>query len=920
MTLVTVALLRDVELRVGDQVIVVARPRLRALLCALALRAGRVVPVDILIAQVWGEAMPDHPRTGLYTLVNQLRKLVGPDVIRTEQTGYLLDIPPDAVDALRFERLLDSVDGLSPEKAREVLAEALALWHTECDAAPYLVERYLHAVERRIDLDLELGRHNELVAELRRLTAQHPLREPLWARLMTALYRSGRHAEALEQYQTIRALLIDTMGTDPSAELRGLYLKVLAADDALPARSDPVVPRQLPPNIAAFTGRATDLSALNDAFEDDGTDRPPLIIAVHGPGGSGKTTLALHWAHRARDRFPDGQLHLDMRGFGPGEPIDPATALDIMLRAVGVPSARIPPRAEERAALWRTTLSGRRMLLLIDNARDAAQVRPLLPGSGSVVLVTSRNELRGLAVNDGARRLTLNELPVDEAIRLVQNLIGAGRSAAEPAALGELVALCGRLPLALVVAAQQAVRFPDTPIAELVADLRAACGRLDVLSDPEDSTTDLRAVFSWSYHALNADTARAFGYLGFHPTAEIDLPVAAVLLRSSPAVARRLLDTLVSLHLLEQDQRGRYRFHDLLQVYAVERGTAEQPAGEVRALMRRIVDWYLHTLLQARVTAFTRTTLDVAAPAEEFVRPLEFTDIGSATAWYVRHRATLLATVEYAAEHGYDRHCWQLAYLLRHFHETQRHVDDGMRAAELAIRCAERSGEDEAMIYAAHTMGAACTGTRQFETAERWQLKALDLSERAGDHAMASTASLAIGLGQLRSGRVPEAIDWLERAVTTARRSSSSVSLAHALLNLGAVEGMSGKLDESLAHSGQALALYREMNAPYYEAFALGNLAEATMETGALAQGLVYADAALALLGANEDQVTMPDTLMAKGRILTELGEPAAARETWQQALRILSRTSDPRAAEVESLIEAAHLPDPRWDRKRSIA
>jgi tetratricopeptide (TPR) repeat protein len=528
----------------------------------------------------------------------------------------------------------------------------------------------------------------------------------------------------------------------------------------------------------------------------------------------------------------------------------------------------------------------------------------LLPGAGSVVLVTSRSELRGLAISDGACRINLGELPVDEAVSLVGDLIGAGRAAAEPSALLELVGLCGRMPLPLVVAGQQAARSPDAPLAELVADLRRASDRLDLLSQPDDPTVDPRVVFSWSYHALDADAARAFRYLGLHPTAELTVAAAAVLLGTPPAAARRLLETLASVHLLEHGQRGRYRFHDLLQVYAVERAMAEDSKADVAAAMRRILDWYLHTLRQARAAVFTPSPLEVPPPADGSVHPVEFADVAAATAWYEQHRATLLAAIEYAVEYRYHRHGWQLAFLLRHFQEIQGHVDDGMHTAALAVRCAERSGDATALSCAAYTMGAAHNCAQQYVRAEEWLRKALDLSERAGDPAMTSTASVALGLARARSGRMPEALCWLERAVTAARRSTSPYPLAHSLLNLGAVQGMSGHLEPSLAHSRQALALYRELKASYYEAFALGNMAEAALATGAPAEALAYADEALALLGI-EDQVTMPETLVVKGHILTALGEPAAARETWRRALRLLSRTGNPRAIEVMELIES---------------
>jgi DNA-binding SARP family transcriptional activator len=554
---VKVAVLGDLELRVNGRTVPVTRPRLRAMLCALALRAGRTVPVEELAEHVWQEGVPDRFRPGLHTLVTQLRKLVGADALRTVLGGYLLDVPPDAVDALLFQRLLDSVRDVHTAEARPVLATALGLWRGDLlatqlrpESVTHLVERYLSAVQRRVDIDLELGRHTELSAELQDLTSRFPLREPLWARLMTTQYRSGRYAEALDTYLTVRRLLADSLGTDPSAELRDLYSLVLSADHDMSR----VVPHQLPPAHTAFTGRTAELSSLDTLADGSQPGRPPVIVAMHGPAGAGKTALALHWAHRAHSRFPDGSVYIDMHGFGPGEPVAPATALARMLAAVGV--SIIPPTVDERTALWRTRLFGRRMVLVIDNVRDAAHLRPLLPGaSGVTVLVTSRNDLRGLVARDGAHSVGVGELRLDEAVKLLGQDIST-----------DLAEACGRLPLALMVAAHRMTR---SPAASFAAELRAG-NPLDLLAEPSDPAVDLRTVLSWSYRTLDEAAAIAFRGLASHPAGEITPATAANLLSEPVTTARRLLDTLAAVHLLEHNDLGGYRFNPLIRQYATE--------------------------------------------------------------------------------------------------------------------------------------------------------------------------------------------------------------------------------------------------------------------------------------------------------------------------------------------------------------
>jgi DNA-binding SARP family transcriptional activator/tetratricopeptide (TPR) repeat protein len=907
------------ELRVDDQVVPITRVRLRALLCALAIRAEQVVATDTLAVQVWGEQVPQKARAGLHTLVNQLRGLAGADLIRTEPQGYALDIPRDAVDALRFRRLVDSASGLDPVAARGVLVEALSLWrgeplaglgteHLQRDIAPALIEWYLRAVESRIDIDLALGKHGALVAELRALVIEHPMREPLWVRLITALHRAGRSAEALGTYQTIRTRLADLLGADPSAELRAVHAAILAAEDVVGIEDRTPIPRQLLPDAARFAGRVAELAELDRVLaEHTGPEGSPLVIALHGPGGIGKTALALHWAHRHRERFSDGQIYVDMRGYGPEEPIDPATALDVVLRAIGVPPARIPAGAEERSALLRTALFGRRTVLFMDNVRDASQVRPLLPGAGNLLLVTSRNELHGLAVHDGAWRLNLRELSMEDSVTLVGNVIGTGRVAAEPAAVVGLVELCDRLPLMLVIAAQRAARYPDTSIAGLVTELRAVHDRLDLLADPLDPIADPRAVFSWSYHALNEATARAFRYLGLHPGPEISLQAAVALLRTPPGPTRRLLDTLVSVHLLERDQLGRYRFHDLLREYAAEVVAEREPDAERDAAVRRVLDWYLHTMHRARVALFTPTPLHLSDPADEFVRPLEFTDNAAATAWYDGLWVTLLAVVEYATEHHYDRHGWQIAFLLRHFLEIRRYGDDELRSAMLALRCAERSGEDLALIHAHHMLGAALTAVGRYDEAIPMHLRAVRRSEQIGDQGMVAQTLGNTGLAHVRAGRPAEALPWQERSVAAARGSGQPGQLAHALLNLGAVEGMTGAPAKSFEHSEEALRIYRDLGSRYYQGFALGNMAEASLDKGDPAGALVYADEGLALVN-DVDAHVGAGILITKGRAHDAVGQHDAARQAWERALPQLRRAEDPRTDTVLELLSANEI------------
>ena len=464
------------------------------------------------------------------TLITRLRHLVGVDLIVTRSGGYTLELAADAVDTHRFDRLLAAAaDAQDPEQERRLLGTALALWRgapfTEVDSpwlhqgeAPRLVEQYLTATERRVDLDLATGRQAELIGELRELTQHHRLREPLWARLITALEGCGRPAEALAEYERVRSMLADQLGADPGPELRALHAALLST----PPVVDLAVPEQLPPGIGELIGRDAELAELDKL--DLVTAREssaPSIALICGPAGAGKTSLALHWANCHRDDFPDGQLVVNLRGYSADRPADLGLVLEGFLRALGADPKTLPETVEERAARFRTLIGRRRMLLVLDNASDAGQLRTLLPRPGSLVIVTSRGQLRGLAVHHQASRIELGVLAPDEAEALLAR--GLPADVPVPGCLGAIAELCGRLPLALAIVADR-LALHDEELSEVEADLQDERERLDRLVDPEDPASDLRTVLSWSYQALDGDSARVFRLLGVVPTGVSSVP------------------------------------------------------------------------------------------------------------------------------------------------------------------------------------------------------------------------------------------------------------------------------------------------------------------------------------------------------------------------------------------------------------
>jgi DNA-binding SARP family transcriptional activator len=652
--------------RVDDVDVAVRSGKQRVLLAALLVRRGEVVSFDELAEILWDGAPPATARPTIRNHAKRLRQVLGPGAgrIATRQPGYVAEVADDEVDLAVFARMCR--DGAAAARARQwqqassLFAGALALqrgaplldvpsetlWRQH---VPGLEQMRLQATEGRIDADLRLGRHGELVGELQALIDANPLIERLHALLMLALYRAGRQGEALAAYQHARRVVVGELGLEPGAELHRLQQQILAGDPQLtvsadsagvqplsvalrrPAGSgrtaeaidDPghatssdcgpgsVVPHQLPAAPRHFVGRKHDMEKLAGLVNDVGTSGTVIISTIGGTAGVGKTALALQFAHQVAEKFADGQLYADLRSFDPTiPPLAPDVALRGFLDAFGIRGRDLPPDMAARAALYRSLLADRQALIVLDNAASTSQVQPLIPGSpGCMVIVTSRNRLASL-VAQGAETIALDGLTSAEAHEMLACRLGAGRIAAEPAAVSELTDLCARLPLALAIVAARATAQPGLPLAVLAAELRDDDGRLDALNAGEPGS-DIRAVFSWSYGCLTSETSRMFRLLGAHPGPDITAMAAASLAGVALAPARRMLDALARASLLVEYVPGRYRFHDLLRAYAWEQAVAADQGDEripdQRAALSKLFDYYL---------ASASAAIDIPAPAE----------------------------------------------------------------------------------------------------------------------------------------------------------------------------------------------------------------------------------------------------------------------------------------------------------------
>jgi DNA-binding SARP family transcriptional activator len=645
------------EWRRAGSVVDLGALKQRTVLATLLLQAGRPVSLDTLIDNVWDEHPPVEARNVVYAHIARIRQLfarVGDAAqLRRRAGGYVLEVDAERVDLHRFRRLVEEarVAAGDADRAR-LLRAALDLWRGPPLAdlsggwagrvREVWTQRHIDAVAAWARAELRLGNGTALVGPLTELFGDNPLAESVAEMLMRALYASGRSADALACYTRIRRHLAEALGIDPAPELRRLQQRILRDEPDAPPPAGPV-PAQLPLEAPGFTGRAAELADLDAALAAGaGPGAAVAVCVLSGPPGVGKTALALHWAHRVAARFPGGQLHVDLRGFAPSRPaVRTADALDGFLHALGV--AQPPPGVAAKAALYRSLLSGRRILVVLDGARDAEQVRPLLPGSpGCLALVSSRDPLAGLLTAEGARWIAVGLPPVADARRILAGRLDPRQVAEEPHALEELVACCDRLPLALAIVAARAATRPGFPLAALVDQVRDADGGLDPFTGP-DATTDLRAVFSSSYRLLGHPAARLFRLLGQHPGPHVTLAAAASVAGIPVPEARDGLTEVCRAQLATEPVPGRFRLHPLVHRYAGELAGRVDGGAERQAARHRLIDHYRYSALRAlRLLAPTRP-LPVPAPPGPGVVLADLADARAALVWATTETPVLAA-------------------------------------------------------------------------------------------------------------------------------------------------------------------------------------------------------------------------------------------------------------------------------------
>jgi DNA-binding SARP family transcriptional activator/Tfp pilus assembly protein PilF len=979
-------LLGPLTVRWAGAVVPVPPGKQCVVLAALLLNSRRVVSLDDLAETIWGQDPPPTARVGVQNYVMRLRKalsVTGRGLITTQPGGYVISIEPGELDVTRFEALLDTARVAAQHGSWETSAghacAALALWRgepltgvksdsLELREVPRLAEMRLQALETRIDSDLHLGRHREVIAELQRLVNVYPLREHLHALLMVALYHDGRQGEALAAYRRARLMLVEELGAEPGRLLRDLHEKILAGDpavivasppkwgeesaraglaagpaatlgaavsftagpaDAAVAKVDPVVvPRQLPAAVTHFAGRQPELKVLSDLLSfRAGSAGAVVISAIGGMAGIGKTALAVQWAHQVAGRFPDGQLYVNLRGYDPDQPVSPADALAGFLRSLGVPGQDIPADLDERAARYRSLLAGRKVLVVLDNAREVGQVRPLLPGtSGCVTVVTSRDSQAGLVAKDGAARLDLNLLPLADATGLLQNLIGE-RAACDPAATRTLAEVCGRLPLALRVAAELAAAQSAMPVAELVGALADERRRLELLEAGADPRAMVRTVFSWSYRQLDPYAARAFRLAGLHPGPDFDCYAMAALTDTTVERADHVLGVLARAYLIQPTGPSRYGLHDLLRSYSRELAAVHEGHDEARAALTRLLDLYLST---------SATAMDNLYPAERIHRPrvpepaIPVPAVAgeiAARKWLDAERANLVAVSAHAAGNGSPGHATRLSATLFRYLDADGYFAEAVaihgHARHAAARAGDRGGEATALLNlgivdyrqdryqqaADYLQGALAlfreareqTGEaralsnlgmidyqqgRFRQAADRYQ-QALDLFRATGDRTGEARIRTHLGLIDVRQGRYRQAAGQLRQALAVSGETGDRLIEAYASAHLGEVEFRQGHYRQAAVRLWHALAVCRETGYGSVEAYALGQLGLIDTQRRQYPQATAAIEQALALYRRNGDREGEADELANLGLINLRQGRHRQAAGHYQQALAL---------------------------------
>jgi DNA-binding SARP family transcriptional activator/tetratricopeptide (TPR) repeat protein len=939
----------------------------RAMIALLVVRANQLVTTDDLIELLWERDPPGSALNVIHKYIGAIRRLLEPDLtartsgrwLTRHGSAYRLAADEDMSDLIAFRRMVK--DGRSAQAvgrsadALDLLMEALGLRRGACgeglefygrhrDYFTTVDQEYVSAVAEAADAALASAQPLRILPLLRQVAIAEPLNESLQARLMLVLAATGQQALALAHYQTVRERLSSELGVDPGAEIRTAQSRVLRQEfpaaegdpdaavpeavsavpggQAGPGGSSPgapsplVAPAQLPADLPVFAGREPELAQVAQMLGPGGGCPTVAICAIDGMAGIGKTTFAIHWAHHIAKHFADGQLYINLRGFdSSGSAAAPADVLYALLHSLGVPAGYIPDGLDPRAGLYRSVLAGKQVLIVLDNARDAQQVRPLLPGSpGCLVIATSRNPLTGLAMTDGARLLTLNLPSLLTARETLERRLGVDRVAAEPEAVEEIIQLCGRLPLALAIVSARAAAHPGFTLASIAADLRRTQGRLDAFA--AGAAADARTVFSWSYHHLSPEAGRLFRLLSLLPTADITAPASASLLGAPPDAASRLIEELTSTSLLTEHQPGRYSFHDLIRAYATELLDGTDTGTDRHEALARLLDHYLHSGYGAQVELKPHREPIAPDPPRAGVTPERFAGYEPAMAWFTAERRALNASVSLAAESDFGFPTWQLALTLQQFYQWGGFFHDWLQTMEIALGAAFRDADLPGQGHVLRSLAGANFHLNRHEETLRSLERAQAIYTELGyitEHAYVHSSFSRVFIHQ---GRLQLAIEHSQKALELYREAGYRRGEARAIEDIGVAHSALGEYQEAVSYLERGIALAHEAGQLAHEAGGRKELGIVFSKLGQHEEAVAEFGRALALLRRVGHRPQEAETLAALGDALAGLGQQAAAYDAWQQASVISSAFHLPPGEEKNGLPVYPQSPAPDDDMK----
>ncbi|MGW0806629.1 tetratricopeptide repeat protein [Nonomuraea sp. NPDC002799] len=920
-------ILGSVELWADGESCELGSAKERHVLTVLLLTPGQPVSIETLINRVWDEAPPSKARESVHSYIARLRgrlsRRLGDTAARlsSRSGAYVLEIDPQTVDLHRFRRLNAQARAISDsgdsEDALLLLREAEKLWRGDplsglsgewvAKLRTSLESEHRAAIGMRLAMELDMGCHAELVGELYGLVHQYSYDESFVEHLMVALYRCGRQGEALEAYHRASHRLVEDLGAEPGPSLRRTYERILRGDSelaTLPPRhrvSAGPLAENLPRDIPDFTGREAELSHLYEELEH--SPSTVMIKAIDGMAGVGKTALAVHIAHELADRYPDGRWYLHLRSHDPHQPpIDPAQGLELLLRLLGEDPQRIPEALEPRAALWRARLANRRMLIVLDDAASADQVRPFLPGRpGCIVLITSRRRLTGL---EGARPLSLDALMPPEAALLFRRIVGQDRRL-DAGDVNQLVRLCGHLPLAVTIMANKLRHRPARGVGDLVTRLSRSKGQL---AEMYAGDADLLTAFDLSYRELSPERQKAFRRLGLHVGADLTVGAAGALIDCDLTEAEHALEELIDRHLVEEPDSGRIRFHDLLRAYAQERAAEEEPPEEPPRAVHRLLDFYLYTADRADRMLYPhrrRADANVSYPPDLLL----VDDPRSAGEWLRAERANVLMGVHYAAEHGYPTHALQLSQALATHLERSAHWEDAARVHELARRACQDIGDREGEAHVELELSLVRSRMGDYAAAFEHAGNGLTIFRALDDlRGEADTLDHLARVSWL-SGRNREALGYAEKALALFRAIADRHGEGNALLHSGVALSYLGRTGEAMAVFEESLEIVDETGDVATKAMVLNNLGELHFNHGDYRDALGLFREALAILREASWRQNEAVALNNIANCLEREGRRDEALHFYRQALTIYRETGDRRhEADTLSNIGSSYL------------